>query len=682
MLSTYAQQKKDSAQIKTTKLQEVIVKGSLQTDPTHTSVKNKYQELIVQPKNVADLFTEINGFSLIKRGNYAVEPTFRAAMYEQLNVMYDGVTKAVHACPNRMDPLTSHVIPETISKIEVIKGPYTVRYGATFAGIVNMVSKNHTALQQGFSGNASSGYESNGNSYVGNIHLQQVTNQYDILVNAGYRNFGDYKDGNSIAIPSSFKSTDYGVRFGYNFNNNERIQLHWRQSFGRDTDHAGLPMDTEYDDSSIVSLDYSFQKETGALRNITAKTFYSYVDHLMSNANRPNFMMVEATSPVEATTFGGKIELEWFLNKNLNLFTGTDLNSINREGNRTRLVKMMNGTMLPTPRTFIDKIWQDAYVNDLGVFAETNYTFSPKTVFTAGVRIDFVSANAKDPETDFASRYTLKQETETNFSGTVSVKHKFSTKAILEAAFGRGVRTANMTERYINHFTVGQDSYEYLGNPNLKPEENHQVELGLKGNLQLSKTVDLNYETSVYYAQYNNYISAVVDPTIPRKFMPTVEPQFTKVFVNLDKATKAGFEFMAKASFYKKYFAKAELAYVKTKNHDFREALPLTAPFSSRFTVGYKADKFWANASFYMVAEQDRIARSFGETITEGYETVDLKLGTKVIKNTTLGVAVLNVFDKTYQNHLNFSYRNNASLGMNPITEPGRNITAFLQYNF
>ena len=52
--------KKDTTKQKTTKLTEVIVTGNLKTDPVLTIVSNKYDEKIVQPKNVADLFNNIN----------------------------------------------------------------------------------------------------------------------------------------------------------------------------------------------------------------------------------------------------------------------------------------------------------------------------------------------------------------------------------------------------------------------------------------------------------------------------------------------------------------------------------------------------------------------------------------------------------------------------------------------
>jgi iron complex outermembrane recepter protein len=265
--------KKDTTQQQITKLDEVIVTGNLKNDPVLTVVSNKNDEKIVQPKNVADLFNNINGFSVIKRGNYVIDPSFRAAQYEQLNVQYDGGTKAMHACPNRMDPITTHIIPEEISRIEIIKGPYTVRYGATFGGIVNLVTQKPDYEDYGLHGKVSAGYESNGTALVNLAQLQYIQKQYDIVANVGYRDFGNYKDGDGTEIPSAFRSTDYGIKLGYNFSDNQRLQAHWRQSFGRDVLHAGLPMDTEYDNSSILSLDYKLDDIGKITKSITAKAY-------------------------------------------------------------------------------------------------------------------------------------------------------------------------------------------------------------------------------------------------------------------------------------------------------------------------------------------------------------------------------------------------------------------------
>ncbi|MBU2920551.1 TonB-dependent receptor [Winogradskyella psychrotolerans] len=675
--------KKDTTKQKATQLNEVIVTGNLKTDPVLTVVSNNYDEKIVQPKNVADLFNNINGFSVIKRGNYAIDPSFRGAQYEQLNIQYDGGTKAMHACPNRMDPITTHIIPEEISKIEIIKGPYTVRYGATFGGIVNLVTQKPDYEDYGLHGKVSGGYESNGNSLVNLVQLQYIQDKYDIVANAGYRDFGNYEDGNGTEIPSSFRSTDYGIKLGYNFSEDQRLQAHWRQSFGRDVLHAALPMDTEYDNSSILSLDYTLDNIGKTIKSLTAKVYYSYVDHLMTNDKRPSFMMMEAASAVDAVTAGGKIELNWNPFEKLNIFSGLDALHIARDGGRTRLVKVMNGNPLPTPMEFNDKVWQDSYITDIGVFTEAKYSLGANTIFTAGLRYDNVVSDIQDPEEDFAAMYNLEKRTEHNVSGTVSVKKRVSDKFTLEAAYGRGIRSANMIERFINHFTVGQDPYEYIGNPDLKAEVNNQFEIGFKGNEPLKNGFNsFKYETSFYYSFFENYIVGIVDESLTRKFNPMLEPTNPKVFRNLDQAYKTGFEVMAQIDFLNHYYFKSEFSYVYAKNKDLEESLPLTPPLTTRLSLGINKSKYWANVQYNLVSKQDHISRSFGETATDGYQTLDIRLGVKPIKNMTLGVAVINAFDEAYSNHLNFSFTNQTDLGSIPITEPGRNFSAFLQYKF
>ena len=673
---------KDSISKKQVQLDEVLVIGNAITDPIHTTVSNNYEDKVVQPKNVADLFNEINGFSVIKRGNYAIDPTFRASQYEQLNIQYDGGTKAVHACPNRMDPITTHIIPEEIAKIEIVKGPYTVRYGATFGGLINMVTQKPDKEDYGFHGKVSGGYESNGGSFVTMLQLQQIKEKYDIVGNIGYRDFGNYEDGDGTEIPSSFRSTDYGVKIGYNFSDDQRLQAHWRQSFGRDVLHAALPMDTEFDDSSILSIDYKIENIGGLFNSFSAKAYYSFVDHLMTNFDRPNFMATEASSPVEATTIGGKLEVTWEPAKKLQVFTGVDAMHIGRDGERTRVIKIMNGNPLSMPMTKIDKIWQDSYITDLGLFTEAKWFANDSTVFTAGIRYDNVTSDIKDPEEDFDALYDLEKRTEHNVSGTVSVKKLVSDNFTLEVAYGRGVRSANMTERFINHFTVSSDPYEYVGNPDLKAEINNQFEIGFKGFEKFSDNSKFSYATSFYYSSFENYIVGIVDESINRKFMPTVEPTKAKVFRNLDDAYKYGFEMMGKLDFLKDFFFKTELAYVYAKNKDLGESLPLSPPFTTKLSTGFEKDNYWVNLRYNITSKQRNIAESFGETETDGYQTLDIRLGVKPIKNVTLGLAAINVFDETYHNHLNFAFKNQVGLASVPITEPGRNLSAFLQYKF
>ena len=658
-------------------LDNIIVKADAFGDLTQSRVVYDDIKASSQPRNVSDLFKEIPGFGIQKRGAYASEPVFRSFKYEQLNVQYDGGMKILNACPNRMDPITTHVIPEEIERIEIVKGPYTVRFGQNFGGIVNLVSKSPDHRRTGFSGNLETGYETNGNNFTGRGAVLYKQEKFDIELNGSYRNYGDYTDGNGDEVPSSFTSTDYSVKLGLQPTEDQRIRLTWRQSFGRDIKHAGLPMDSPYDDSFLLGLDYKIQNISESVSSFMIKGFYSDVDHLMTNEERPNYKMVEAVANVFVTTWGGKTELTMNPSDASVLYFGADANIISREGDRVRTIKIMNGNILPEPVVKVDKIWQDTELNDIGVFAEGKWDLSAQSRISAGIRSDFIYTAINDPEDDFLELYggEIEDQNEVNISGNLSYSYQFD-YTNLQFSFGHGVRTASIVERYINHFNVNSDPYEYVGNPYLIPEKNNQFEMS--ANHSKGK-VDMG--ASVFYSFLNDYITAVVDESIPRKYMPMLEPKYAKRFINVDEAMQTGFEFYFNYRFTNEFSFLSDVSYTYGQNKVFDEPLPMVTPLTAHLSLNYDKDKFWVNLKSRLVAEQSRVAESFGETVTPGFATFDISGGLRFLEKLTLGASILNIFDTAYYEHLNFAYRN-SNLNSGRIYEPGRNFTIYLNYNF
>jgi iron complex outermembrane receptor protein len=337
----------------------------------------------------------------------------------------------------------------------------------------------------------------------------------------------------------------------------------------------------------------------------------------------------------------------------------------------------MNGNPLPTPRTFTDKIWQDSKLNDYGVFAESNYKVSDNYTLTAGIRADFISSSINDPEQDFLDLYggDIKDFDETNVSGTMSVKYK--TKSFqAQLAFGRGTRTASMVERYINHFGVGSDPYEYVGNPFLDPETNNQIEISFKKEFN-----SIEFGSSVFYSLIQNHIVPVVDESIPRKFMPNAQPKFAKRFINVDEAIQAGFELYWNYKMSDNLKFTSDVSYTYAQNRELEEPLPQVTPLTAHAALNFEKEKYWFNLNSRFVAAQRRVSTSFLEEETGDFATFDFSIGVKPIKNLTLGASVINIFDKAYTEHLNFSYTN-SNLLSGRIFEPGRNFTVRASYKF
>jgi iron complex outermembrane recepter protein len=677
--------KQDSDSIKVNVLEEVIVTGNVKRDPAFVIIKEDFTSKAVQPKSSGELFSDISGFSLIKRGNYAVEPSFRASQYEQLNVLYDGGIKATHACPIRMDPVTTLVNPEEVTRIEIVKGPYTVRYGQTFGGMINMITSNRINSSGKINGSVSSGYESNGNAIVNVIQLRSIQKKLDLSGTFSHRNYGNYKDGGGREIPSSFESTGYSIKTGYNFTEQQRLQLSFRQNFGRNVLHAGLPMDTKFDNSSIAGLDYRFKSNTPYLKDVTITGYYSFVDHKMNNNTRPSFISTEAVAKVNSKMFGARTEGQWSLSKRVYIFGGFDYSNQGRKGSRDRLVKKdMMGNTLPAPKKYTDEIWQNASIDQKGVFAEAKYSLGQHDIFTFGSRLDWISSSASKIDSSFKKLYPESSaQTEINLSGTISYKRLLSEKSSLEIAFGRGTRTANLEEKYIAYFNIGSDPYEYIGNPYLKPEVNNQFEIGYKGEKGFNGFFTrLKYSASVYYSIYEKYILGVVDTGLKRKFTPTAPPLHPKSFRNTHNAIKTGFEVMGSLQFADMLGFTTEMNYVYTESKDLNESLPLTPPFQIRLQLEYAKKNIWARARYIIVSSQNRVSKSFDEVNTKGYQLLNFEAGITPVKKVKIGVAALNITNELYHDHLNFAFNNVMGFGKEFITEPGRNFTVFASLSF
>ncbi len=666
-------------QPKQIQLDAVVVKANPLEDITHSVVVTDDIKKGSQPRNAADLFQDIPGFSMQKRSNTSLEPSLRSFKYEQMNIKLNGGSKIVNACPNRMDPMTAHVIPEEVNRIEVVKGPYTVRFGQTFGGMVNMVTKTPSADSFGWHGVMESGYETNGKNLALRGEIQYAQKKYDISIDGEHRDFGDYTDGEGIVTPAGFKTDSYSIKLGYNPTENQRLAVNWHQKFGSEIKHAGLPMDSPKDDSYLLGLDYKIKKVSRKIHHISFKSYYSFVDHLMTNGYgmetpRPNYPAIDARSPVTSNTMGGKFEIGWKPKNNWLIYSGLDADIITRNGTKNVTININPNTGVPLnpPMKKQFKIWQDAQINDFGAYTEAHYKINEQYTATAGVRADYVTADAKDPDTGMIALYGNDlSRTDFVVGGTLSLKYK-KDDLTAQIAYGRGTRTPSMIERYIYRFTVGVDGRDYIGNPNLRPEINNQFEVGA----QLKKD-KWNGGVSVYYSILEDYITPILVPALTAPGGSVAPKQFWNV-----QANQYGFEAFFNYQIIENLTFKSDIALIKAYNETLDEPLAQVAPMTSHLGLKYETDKYWIDFRSELVATQKDYAPSFGETETPGHSKLDLRLGYKPLKGLSVGGAILNITDEAYYNHLNFAFKNADVLNGRRIFEPGRGFSVFLRYKF
>ena len=662
-----------TAQVQDTlNIEEILITAKRSDDIITTNISGQLIQL-ENPTETGAIFKNQVGFGVEKRGNYGMEPVLRGFKYDQLNVQFDGGVHTANACPNRMDPAISQISPEEIEKIEVIKGPYDVRFGSSFGGIINIISKRPKRNSESmFSGSVDAGYQSNGGNFYSNVFAQAILKKLDFSINAGYKEYGDYESGDGQKIASSYSQWGYALKMGINPKANQRIQLSWRQSSAKDILYAGLPMDGDFDKSSIGSIDYALTSLTPTIFQVKFKAYGSYVDHEMSNTRRPAYEFTHAVSPVNATVYGGRGEIGLNAGEKNILYAGFDYKHIGKQGVRNREVFINpcppNQTFDP-PKNFVDKTWQDSQHNDMGLFLENKYEVTESLTWLVGVRTDFVNYAIDDPDTSFISQYNgeITPDSRVNFNFTTSLTWHLGTGLNFQWAAAKATRAPSLTESFINHLSIGMDAYEYLGNPNLKSEVNYQTDIRIEKNWEY-----VSAYTDIYYSYLQNYITAKLDTNIAKKYMKCIDPKGTKQFTNVDKAYMMGFEAGMNIRFLQKFNYSLGAAYTYAQNITWNEPLSEINPFTVNTALAYKTKKVNARLDGRIVAAQDRVSTSFSESTTPGFSVFDFYISYSPWEMLDINFAVTNIFDVNYVEHLSRAYKAMDTKSL--FWEPGRSI--------
>jgi iron complex outermembrane receptor protein len=170
---------------------------------------------VLPASDIGGMMRNIPNVNGIRKGGAVLDPVIRGFKYSQLNVQVDGGLKIEGGCPNRMDPATAHIDVDDIRELEVIKGPFALRYGPNFGGVVNM--KTIRPLPQSeFKINVGAilGYESNWNGFKQRLSVDGGNDKVFFSLSGNLKKYGDYKDGNGNEIKSSFNKYNYTAQLG------------------------------------------------------------------------------------------------------------------------------------------------------------------------------------------------------------------------------------------------------------------------------------------------------------------------------------------------------------------------------------------------------------------------------------------------------------------------------------
>lgn len=615
-----------------------------------------------------NLLNNIEGFSSIRKSPaYGYDPVFRGFKYDQLNVVIDGSQCASAACPNRMDPPTSQVAPNMTGRIEILKGPHSLRFGNSFGATINFITTPPVFTETlKTTGRLTSSFESNGGILrnEGTITLSRKNATLSLF--GSYSKGGDYKDGSGNKVPADFMRASAGAVVGFRLTSSQTLELSATRNFARDTDFPALMMDLRSDDTWLLNLRHTANLNRNNLKSWKTTAYASLVDHVMDNLDKVmNPRMMNALTPAKTKTYGGRTEGSWLF-EGSRLFAGLDIKHDYAEGIRER--EFIAGPN--AGKVFYDNIWQKGNITRSALFAEYQRKLN-KLSLIASARLEANQSSTDETAPEFAKNYTETTASQINPSFSVGVIANPGSKFTAGLWLGRSQRSGSMTERFINYLAVGQDAWELLGNPLIKPEANNEADLNLA--FSTGKT---EIRLDMFAALITDYISSVIDTSLTPKF--TTSPG-VRQFINIDKAFKTGFEvswIQSLGSFMKH---RLSIAYTYGQNSVTDEPLPEISPLDMKYVLSANLlkDRLTPVVSFRYAADQNRISTDYGETKTPSFFLIDVSASYRIVRGIDLTAGIQNLLDEAYYEHLNRTIS-----GMPPVEifAPGRSIFVSLSF--
>lgn len=463
------------------------------------------------------LAKKVPGISLVRRSGIANDIILRGQKKDNISVLVDGA-KVCGACPNRMDPPTSHIVTHNVESVEVIEGPYDVEnFGSLSGGVYVTTAKPEEGVHGDISLNAGSW-----NYKKASATITGGTDMIRFLLGASYEESDQYEDGDgntfadqvdnfikNAANPASVAGTAYLPEYRdmkayekksfmgkvfVNFTDDQELRLEYTRNESDDVLYPSSKMDAIFDDSNIYNVQYSIKNLGSFSKELSAQYFHTDVEHPMSIRYRKSSVVKgDITSALTTDVDGFKLKNVADLTDRVELTLGLDASRRNWDGLYTK-----NGIPMKYPPTS-PKAGQtkisipDVDTDNAALFLEVRHHFGA-VEFKVGARYDDTSIKpaGNEPDNDYSA-----------FSANIFANYSANDNLKFFGGIGKASRVPDGRELYW-YSSMGVQA----GTPDLDQTTNYEIDLGMENNYD-----SFSIKTKIFYSMLKDYIYYNADNT-------------------------------------------------------------------------------------------------------------------------------------------------------------------------
>lgn len=310
----------------------------------------------------------------------------------------------------------------------------------------------------------------------------------------------------------------------------------------------------------------------------------------------------------------------------------------------------------------------------LGVFLQDSISMGAWTTML-GLRFDAHKLMAeKNTSAEF---YDLKDNSSHELSPSASLTYQFTNELNAYVSYKHGYRAPeyDKTYGYVSHEFVPITPFVILPNFNLEAETSDSFELGSKYD-----SGSLRIYTAIFYNKFENFIS-VVD-----QGFNSSTGLFEKKFDNFNGVETYGAELSIEYAFNSSWSALGKAGWVDGEDGNGEYVRTIT-PLEGNFTLNYTKDIFNSYARVNWAGSMDRTPSCATElglqttcATTSGWATFDMGVGVEMVKDLSINLNILNLFDREYTRYQDVAGVSSSQTHFS--TQPGRYFTVNARYAF
>jgi len=648
----------DSMQVDT-----ITVKGR----SISTNIKEVSKEEIKSADLAEALSKSVPSISLVRRSGIANDIILRGQKKDNINILIDGA-KIYGACPNRMDPPTSHVLTNNIENIEIQEGPFDVESFGTLSGIVKINTKKPSTETAG-----------DVNVNIGSFGYRKAsatisggTDRIRVLLSASTENGEQYEDGNGRTLAEqtklnapkaqdfyqtqyenmdAFEKKSFMGKIYIDLTDNQELKLSYTANRSDNILYPNSKMDALYDDSDLFNTTYIVKNLATYSKELSLNYYYSDVEHPMSTKYRDwqknpmakGFM----TNALDSTISGVKIKNSFDLNE-FNILVGLDASTRNWDG-----TYLMNGVKN------IGKSVEDVDTKNRAIFTTISKEYD-------NVNIEF---GARYDNTDIDTKGIAQDNDYNSLSANLFGTYKTDNTTEYFAGIGRASRVPDARELYFTSMLK-----TVVGTPNLDETYNTEFDFGVN-----KKYENATLKAKVFYSMLSDYIVYNSSKTINA---------FENVDADIYGVELSGLYLLSDtltldyAMSYQR--GKKDNALVGQTDRDLAEIPPLKANLS----LGYEpTEQDTLSLNLVAVDSWDTYDADNGEQELSGFAIFNARYNRDLSHGFDITLGIDNIFDRTYAisntyKDLTLITTGTAVDDVMLLNEPGRYLYANLSYKF